>query len=969
MDDVVQTERSEKSVSSDLIRGHINTIILRALYDGDKYGYEIIAEIERKSHGQYSLKQPSLYSALKRLEKDGYVTSYWGGSVSGGRRKYFSLTESGKAISEQNQSEWEYSRTVIDSLISDKDFDFSNPAPTHVDMRVLKKSTSRVPRSEGEDDELDYLPSFDDDAELDQIEESYQEKLSEQRAAFDEEMRTSTEELTKEFDWREQELAAREKTLSEQRAALDAEREQAVKAQEEREQQLSLREKQAEDKLAASEAASQEQAQRAQDLASREQQLTESLARNETLAKENDWREQELAAREKALSEQRAALDAEREQAVKAQEEREQQLSLREKQAEDKLAASEAASQEQAQRAQDLASREQQLTESLARNETLAKEFAWREQELAARENSLSARNAALDAKSEETVKQQDARESELAMREQALEEQRIALEEQAASRLAEQQTQLEAHTLQALADQRAEFEEEMRTRSEALTKERDWREQEIAEREQALLQKRSELDARNATLLKEYDWREREISARELALSQRRSDIEVHNQSVAKDYERREQEIQAREQALADQRAELEAQNEREATEQEEALRMQIESLEYQLKENEAALEEAQRLAEERLINQEAEEQRAQIASLEEERDSLLQQIEEQKKTAEDQLEEERKKAEALLEDEKKKSEALLADERQRNEFLLETERHRSEAAIAAERNNYNNHLESVLAQERAKHEAELKEQEERIIAEQTELFRRQEHAIMQRSYLELLSSPRVNQQSRGEYNHYNAPAPAQADPPAGEDYRSVVHRLYANAVAPEQNAAPEPGARSLDGIDFTDLQSRAEKDGIRIQTSGGKPGRFEQETESLVNKGKALFLSGVAFCAFCFALGCILLGISASFTLPAFYPYLLWGVGFAVLLITGLAFANHYGARSLRKTGPVILNSVIAYILLVIVTLILALAVRVDFNSTAALTAWVTIPIIAYLGIILFAVVYYIQIRPKKD
>lgn len=881
MDDVVQTEHSEKSVSSDLIRGHINTIILRALYDGDKYGYEIIAEIERKSHGQYSLKQPSLYSALKRLEKDGYVTSYWGGSVSGGRRKYFSLTESGKAISEQNQSEWEYSRTVIDSLISDKDFDFSNPAPTHVDMRVLKKSTSRVPRSEGEDDELDYLPSFDDDAELDQIEESYQEKLSEQRAAFDEEMRTRTEELTKEFD----------------------------------------------------------------------------------------WREQELAAREKALSEQRAALDAEREQAVKAQEEREQQLSLREKQAEDKLAASEAASQEQAQRAQDLASREQQLTESLARNETLAKEFAWREQELAARENSLSARNAALDAKSEETVKQQDARESELAMREQALEEQRIALEEQAASRLAEQQTQLEAHTLQALADQRAEFEEEMRTRSEALTKERDWREQEIAEREQALLQKRSELDARNATLLKEYDWREREISARELALSQRRSDIEAHNQSVAKDYERREQEIQAREQALADQRAELEAQNEREATEQEEALRMQIESLEYQLKENEAALEEAQRLAEERLINQEAEEQRAQIASLEEERNSLLQQIEEQKKTAEDQLEEERKKAEALLEDEKKKSEALLADERQRNEFLLETERHRSEAAIAAERNNYNNHLESVLAQERAKHEAELKEQEERIIAEQTELFRRQEHAIMQRSYLELLSSPRVNQQSRGEYNHYNAPAPAQADPPAGEDYRSVVHRLYANAVAPEQNAAPEPGARSLDGIDFTDLQSRAEKDGIRIQTSGGKPGRFEQETESLVNKGKALFLSGVAFCAFCFALGCILLGISPSFTLPAFYPYLLWGVGFAVLLITGLAFANHYGARSLRKTGPVILNSVIAYILLVIVTLILALAVRVDFNSTAALTAWVTIPIIAYLGIILFAVVYYIQIRPKKD
>lgn len=883
MDDVVQTERNEKSVSSDLIRGHINTIILRALYDGDKYGYEIIAEIERKSHGQYSLKQPSLYSALKRLEKDGYVTSYWGGSVSGGRRKYFSLTESGKAISEQNQSEWEYSRTVIDSLISDKDFDFSNPAPTLVNMRVLKSSTSRVPRGEGEDDELDYLPSFDDDAELDQIEESYQEKLNEQRAAFDEEMRTRAEELTKEYDWREQEISAREKALAEQRAEFDFQREETVRQQEVRETQLALREKEAEEKISASEIAISEQSRRAEELSSREQQLSESLAQNEMLRKEYAWREQELGAREKSISERRAELMASRESALKAQ-----QL------------------------------REQELTE-----------------------------------------------------REQALEERRSELEEMAVSRLNEQRSALEEQTLQALVEQRAEFDEEVRKRSEALLKEHDWREQEIAAREQALLQKRAELDARNATLLKEYDWREREISARELALSQRRNDLNAHNESVAKDYERREQEIDAREQALAEQRAEMEAQSAREASELEESLRTQIASLEYELKENEAALEEAQRLAEERLINAEAEEQRAQIAKLEEEKESLLQQIEEQKKTAEEQLEEERKKSEALLEDEKKKTEALLADERQRNDFLLETERRRSESAIAAERNNYNIHLESVLAQERAKHEADLKEQEERIIAEQQELYRRQEHTILQRNYLELLNCPPSRQPSR-EYNHYTAPTPGSASDPeqrAGEDYRAVVHRLFSNAVTLDAHSAAEANAQSLDGIDFTDLKSRAEKDGIRIQTSGGKPGRYEQETESLVNKGKALFFSGVAFCAFCFAMGCILLGLSASIALPAFYPYLLWGVGFAVLLVTGLAYANHYGARSLRKTGPVILNSVIAYILLVIVTLIIALAIRIDFNSPLTLAAWVTIPIIAYLDIIVFGVVYYIQTRPKKD
>ncbi len=135
------------SISSDLIRGHINTIILRALYERDKYGYEIMNDIEQKSHGQYSLKQPTLYSALKRLENQGYIKAYWKTDEvsNGGRRKYFSLTESGKDITEKNLAEWEYSRTIIDSLISDRSFDFSQPAPTPVDFTILRNSVSRVP--------------------------------------------------------------------------------------------------------------------------------------------------------------------------------------------------------------------------------------------------------------------------------------------------------------------------------------------------------------------------------------------------------------------------------------------------------------------------------------------------------------------------------------------------------------------------------------------------------------------------------------------------------------------------------------------------------------------------------------------------------------------------------------------------------------------------------------------------------
>lgn len=152
------SEEAHSAISADLIRGHINTIILRALYERDKYGYEIMNDIEAKSHGQYTLKQPTLYSALKRLETQGYIKAYWKKDdvTSGGRRKYFTLTEIGKEMTEKNLAEWEYSRTIIDSLISDRAFDFSRPAPTPVDFTILRDSVSRVPhlnKDENEDKE------------------------------------------------------------------------------------------------------------------------------------------------------------------------------------------------------------------------------------------------------------------------------------------------------------------------------------------------------------------------------------------------------------------------------------------------------------------------------------------------------------------------------------------------------------------------------------------------------------------------------------------------------------------------------------------------------------------------------------------------------------------------------------------------------------------------------------------------
>lgn len=105
-------------IDSDLIRGHVDTIILKTLTSGDKYGYEIIKEVEEKSGGTYVLKQPTLYSCLNRMEGKGLISSYWLDSDIGGRRHYYKLEESGKLAIEENQRDWIRGRKIIDNLIS-----------------------------------------------------------------------------------------------------------------------------------------------------------------------------------------------------------------------------------------------------------------------------------------------------------------------------------------------------------------------------------------------------------------------------------------------------------------------------------------------------------------------------------------------------------------------------------------------------------------------------------------------------------------------------------------------------------------------------------------------------------------------------------------------------------------------------------------------------------------------------------
>ena len=107
----------EVRTSADLLRGHTDTVVLSILLKGDNYGYEIHKSITNKLGGEYELKEATLYSSYKRLEAEGYVTSYWGDETLGSRRKYYSINESGKELLRQNKADWLKTQAILNKLL------------------------------------------------------------------------------------------------------------------------------------------------------------------------------------------------------------------------------------------------------------------------------------------------------------------------------------------------------------------------------------------------------------------------------------------------------------------------------------------------------------------------------------------------------------------------------------------------------------------------------------------------------------------------------------------------------------------------------------------------------------------------------------------------------------------------------------------------------------------------------------
>ena len=103
-------------ISSDIIRGYNDTIILYLLLEQPSYGYEISQHIREITGGKYIIKETTLYSAFTRLEQNGYVESYSDNS-SGKRRTYYRITNQGRSYYQEKCEEWTLTKEVIEYFI------------------------------------------------------------------------------------------------------------------------------------------------------------------------------------------------------------------------------------------------------------------------------------------------------------------------------------------------------------------------------------------------------------------------------------------------------------------------------------------------------------------------------------------------------------------------------------------------------------------------------------------------------------------------------------------------------------------------------------------------------------------------------------------------------------------------------------------------------------------------------------
>jgi transcriptional regulator len=106
-------------MEGEMLKGHLDMIVLAALSDGPAHGYAVIQEIRRRSGGAFDLPEGTIYPALHRLEQSGLLSSRWTAAGSGRRRRIYSLTRGGRRALADQRARWHRFTDAIGGLFGE----------------------------------------------------------------------------------------------------------------------------------------------------------------------------------------------------------------------------------------------------------------------------------------------------------------------------------------------------------------------------------------------------------------------------------------------------------------------------------------------------------------------------------------------------------------------------------------------------------------------------------------------------------------------------------------------------------------------------------------------------------------------------------------------------------------------------------------------------------------------------------
>ncbi len=100
-----------------MLKGNTESVLLALLETEPMYGYQIVKEVEQRSSGYFEFKEGTLYPALHRLERAGFIAGRWQDTANGIRRRYYQITVRGRQALMDRLQEWQRFSRAMDSIM------------------------------------------------------------------------------------------------------------------------------------------------------------------------------------------------------------------------------------------------------------------------------------------------------------------------------------------------------------------------------------------------------------------------------------------------------------------------------------------------------------------------------------------------------------------------------------------------------------------------------------------------------------------------------------------------------------------------------------------------------------------------------------------------------------------------------------------------------------------------------------